>query len=87
MEASLGKESTEELAVMLDTFRPLYLTEAALRFDDKAYPTSWLEGGLGGPAKAARNRVAETTRKDARHRPNGAAPKSRGRNGKKSTVR
>ena len=31
VEASIGKKETHELAVMVDTFRPLYLTEAALR--------------------------------------------------------
>ena len=41
-EASIGKETTDEVAVMVDTFRPLQLTEAAERFDDPAYPTSWL---------------------------------------------
>jgi homogentisate 1,2-dioxygenase len=41
-EASIGKERTNELAVMIDTFRPLALTAAAERFDDPAYPTSWL---------------------------------------------
>jgi homogentisate 1,2-dioxygenase len=41
-EASIGKERTNELAVMIDTFRPLALTAAAERFDDPSYPTSWL---------------------------------------------
>ena len=41
-EASIGKERTDELAVMIDTFRPLTLTAAAERFDDPGYPTSWL---------------------------------------------
>jgi homogentisate 1,2-dioxygenase len=41
-EASIGKERTNELAVMIDTFHPLALTAAAERFDDPAYPTSWL---------------------------------------------
>jgi homogentisate 1,2-dioxygenase len=41
-EASIGRERTDELAVMVDTFRPLALTAAAERFDDPAYPTSWL---------------------------------------------
>jgi homogentisate 1,2-dioxygenase len=42
-EASIGKEGTEELAVMMDTFRPLRLTAAARAFDDPDYPFSWLE--------------------------------------------
>ena len=41
-EASIGKETTDELAVMVDTFRPLQLTAAAESFDDPGYPTSWL---------------------------------------------
>lgn len=42
-EASIGKEGTEELAVMVDTFRPLKLTAAARAFEDDRYPFSWLE--------------------------------------------
>jgi len=41
VEASLGKKETHELAVMIDTFRPLYLTEAALPYIDENYPMSW----------------------------------------------
>ncbi|MHC4428552.1 MAG: homogentisate 1,2-dioxygenase [Planctomycetota bacterium] len=41
VEASLGKTWTNELAVMCDTFRPLYPTKAALELDDAAYPESW----------------------------------------------
>jgi homogentisate 1,2-dioxygenase len=41
VEASLGKTHTTELAVMCDTFRPLYPTKAALGLDDAAYPESW----------------------------------------------
>ena len=41
-EGSIGKEKTEELAVMVDTFRPLRLTTFALEIEDKAYATSWL---------------------------------------------
>lgn len=33
---------TEELAVMMDTFRPLQVTKAALEFEDRNYPYSWL---------------------------------------------
>ena len=42
-EASIGKERTEEYAVMLDTFAPLTMTADADAFDDPAYPTSWVE--------------------------------------------
>lgn len=43
VESSLGKEETSELAVMMDTFRPLKVTKAALGFEDSDYPWSWLE--------------------------------------------
>ena len=43
MERSIGKVKTDEYAVMVDTFRPLMLTEAALRIDDQTYHQSWLE--------------------------------------------
>lgn len=42
-EASIGKEGTEELAVMIDTFRPLHVTQGALEFEDEKYATSWIE--------------------------------------------
>ena len=41
-EGSIGHTKTEELAVMVDTFAPLQLTEAALRIDDGKYYQSWL---------------------------------------------
>jgi homogentisate 1,2-dioxygenase len=48
VEASIGKEKTEELAVMIDTFRPLYTTQAALKIEDPAYPYSWTHGRADG---------------------------------------
>lgn len=42
-ERSIGKKETGELAVMIDTFKPLQLTEAALAIDDGKYFTSWLD--------------------------------------------
>ncbi len=42
VEASIGKERTEELAVMVDTFHPLNLTREAQRLEDDSYPYSWL---------------------------------------------
>ena len=48
VEASIGKEATEELAVMVDTFHPLNLTKAAADLDDPAYPYSWLPPEDGG---------------------------------------
>jgi homogentisate 1,2-dioxygenase len=41
VEASLGRTSTEEVAVMIDTFRPLELCEPALRCEDTAYAWTW----------------------------------------------
>ena len=42
-ERSIGKKSTEELAVMIDTFKPLMITENALKLDDGVYYRSWME--------------------------------------------
>lgn len=47
VEKSIGAKATEELAVMIDTFRPLYPTEDALPFVDEKYPMSWTEGSSG----------------------------------------
>ncbi len=41
-EGSIGKSATHELAVMIDPFRPLQLTEAALGIEDPDYYLSWL---------------------------------------------
>jgi homogentisate 1,2-dioxygenase len=41
-EGSIGKARTEELAVMVDTFRPLQLTTHGVRLEDEKYPFSWL---------------------------------------------
>lgn len=41
-ERSIGQTETEELAVMIDTFRPLMITEEALAIDDGKYYQSWL---------------------------------------------
>lgn len=43
MERSIGKKETQEYAVMVDTFRPLMLTEQALQIDDGTYYKSWLD--------------------------------------------
>jgi homogentisate 1,2-dioxygenase len=43
VEASIGKERTEELAVMIDTFRPLRVLKPALAVEDENYMYSWLE--------------------------------------------
>jgi homogentisate 1,2-dioxygenase len=41
VERSLGVESFDELAVMVDTFRPLELGEGGTACEDPAYPWSW----------------------------------------------
>ena len=43
MERSIGKKETGELAVMVDTFKPLKLTQAALDICDPEYYKSWVE--------------------------------------------
>ena len=42
IEASLGKDSTNELAIMVETKRPLKVTNNAERLDDPNYPFSWI---------------------------------------------
>jgi len=43
VEKSIGKTETRELAVMVDTFRPLWVTENALGLEDGQYFLSWLK--------------------------------------------
>jgi homogentisate 1,2-dioxygenase len=43
MERSIGQKDTQELAVMVDTFKPLQVTEEALKISDEDYFKSWLE--------------------------------------------
>ena len=43
MERSIGHKETQELAVMVDTFRPLMVTEEAMGLDDGKYYKSWVE--------------------------------------------
>lgn len=42
VEKSIGKKGTQELAVMVDTFRPLQMTEHAVGIEDQDYYKSWL---------------------------------------------
>jgi homogentisate 1,2-dioxygenase len=42
-EASIGQARTDELAVMVDTFRPLQVSTAALGVEDPDYHRSWVE--------------------------------------------
>jgi homogentisate 1,2-dioxygenase len=41
--ASRNAKTTDELAVMVDTIRPLRLTRAAMNLDDPSYPLSWID--------------------------------------------
>ena len=42
MEKSIGKKETKELAVMVDTFSPLMVTEEALKISNGSYYKSWI---------------------------------------------
>ena len=43
VEKSIGAKETKELAVMVDTFRPLMLTRQALEIENQDYVMSWAE--------------------------------------------
>jgi len=43
VEKSIGQKETNELAVMIDTFKPLKLTKAAMEIEDEDYYLSWLD--------------------------------------------
>jgi len=43
VERSIGKTHTNELAVMVDTFKPLMVTEEAMKIADEDYYKSWIE--------------------------------------------
>ncbi len=42
-ERSIGKTETKELAVMVDTFKPLKVTQQALDLEVEGYDRSWFE--------------------------------------------
>jgi homogentisate 1,2-dioxygenase len=48
VEKSIGAKETHELAVMIDTFHPLHLTEEAIPYLDKNYPMSWTDNEGSG---------------------------------------
>ncbi|WP_310964304.1 homogentisate 1,2-dioxygenase [Nocardioides terrisoli] len=52
VEASIGVEFFDETAVMVDTFRPLELGEAALATEDPAYAWTWAGRGPGSDSPA-----------------------------------
>ena len=41
VEAGIGKAGTEEIAVMIDTFRPLDIGTSGFDCEDPAYLSSW----------------------------------------------
>ncbi len=43
IERSIGKKETQELAVMIDPFNPVMITEEALKIEVKDYYKSWLD--------------------------------------------
>jgi homogentisate 1,2-dioxygenase len=43
-EASVGSSRTDEMAVMVDTYKPFRATAHALGIEDRAYNRSWVEG-------------------------------------------
>jgi len=59
VEASIGKEATEELAVMVDTFHPLRITKQAAALEDPKYPYSWLPPEEGTAAAAETQGLVE----------------------------
>ena len=42
-EESIGAKEANEIAVMIDTFRPLQMTTYCSEIDDSDYPLSWLD--------------------------------------------
>jgi homogentisate 1,2-dioxygenase len=49
-EASIGAKETNELAVMMDSFRPLKVAKQAVAFEDPSYHRSWIEAQHAGVA-------------------------------------
>jgi homogentisate 1,2-dioxygenase len=47
-EASIGAQRTDELAVMMDSFRPLKVASAAIKIEDEAYHRSWVDAQHAG---------------------------------------
>jgi homogentisate 1,2-dioxygenase len=47
-EASIGAKGTDELAVMMDSFRPLRVAKAVLDIEDDGYQTSWFNASGDG---------------------------------------
>ena len=47
-EASIGAKETNELAVMMDSFRPLKVAKQAMAFEDPNYHKSWIDAQHAG---------------------------------------
>jgi homogentisate 1,2-dioxygenase len=47
-EASIGAQRTDELAVMMDSFRPLKVAVAATKVEDESYHRSWVDAQHAG---------------------------------------
>jgi homogentisate 1,2-dioxygenase len=47
-EASIGAKETNELAVMMDSFRPLKVAKQAMAFEDASYHRSWIDAQHAG---------------------------------------
>ena len=47
-EASIGAKATNELAVMMDSFRPLKVAKAAISIEDPNYHKSWIDAQHAG---------------------------------------
>lgn len=52
-EASIGQKFTNELAVMMDSFRPLKVAKAVRPSEDEGYHRSWIEAQHARVAAAA----------------------------------
>ena len=65
VEASIGKEATDELAVMVDTFRPLDLCGPALECEDTSYAWTWSQRELRHDAGAGVDRLTRRRPKPA----------------------
>ena len=42
VENAIGKESTDEVAIMVEAYEPLKLTQSAVSMDDPDYMKSWV---------------------------------------------
>ena len=55
VEKSIGAKETRELAVMIDTFKPLLMTTNAVEIEDPDYYKSWLPEGSGNAGMQLNN--------------------------------